>query len=168
MVARETTTFAAALATVINGRGGDDFVNGNEGVDELHGDDGNDTLHGGPGEDTLHGERGNDEIHGDLDNDELWGGDGLDVLHGSPGDDTLYGGPMHDVCKGGQASTRSGAASSKSQKTSVTVHNGDLISRLHARRIQPLERATRRKHHAPESFANVWRRSAQNVVASTP
>lgn len=81
-----------AMANVILGSTGRDFVNAFEG---------NDTVSGGAGDDALLGAAGNDMVSGGSGADELNGNDGGDVLSGGLGADSLEGGLGKDVLTGG-------------------------------------------------------------------
>ncbi len=70
--------------SLIDGRGGDDFLSGGEGVSDL--------LHGGEGQDTLEGLGGGDVLIGGAGSDLLRGGEGSDTYHffaGQAGVDVL-------------------------------------------------------------------------------
>jgi Ca2+-binding RTX toxin-like protein len=73
-----------------------DLLFGNAGADFLGGGGGNDDLRGGNGVDTLAGDAGNDELDGGAGNDNFDGGDGDDTMVGSVGIDTLDGGEGTD------------------------------------------------------------------------
>ncbi|SPF80264.1 calcium-binding protein [Pseudoprimorskyibacter insulae] len=81
--------------TVIAGPG-DDVVNGGTTAADLR-----DVIYGGDGDDSLVGGYGNDELRGDAGNDTLEGGFGADTVLGGTGNDVLTGGAWGDMLFGG-------------------------------------------------------------------
>ena len=104
-------TTSAKVATIVDGRGGNDTLTGGPGRDVLNGGDGHDTLAGGDGNDQLDGGRDNDFVSGGP-GDDLLNSSTVDspltapapygdTLSGETGNDTLYGGV---VMSGGDGS----------------------------------------------------------------
>jgi len=89
-----------ALANLIVGSLGGDYLQGMDGNDKVYAGLGNDTVTGGNGEDLIKGEAGNDRLFGDAGSDTLDGGTGNDVLMGGTGNDVLKGGDGNDVLRG--------------------------------------------------------------------
>lgn len=92
-----------ALANVIEGASGKDWLYGLDGNDVLLGREGADTIFGGEGDDTIGGAEGGDVLNGGFGKDTVYGGDGDDILTGGGGCDVLNGGAGADtflVCDG--------------------------------------------------------------------
>lgn len=92
--------YGNALANVLEGNGGYNFLSGYEGADTLYGYGGGDYMTGNEGADILWGGDNGDYLDGAEDNDILYGDDGDDGLHGGGGNDRLYGGAGSDVAYG--------------------------------------------------------------------
>ncbi|AFJ48176.1 peroxidase family protein [Shimwellia blattae] len=86
-----------ALANVITGGAGNDYLFGMGGNDQLLGGGGNDFLDGADGADNLQGGTGNDVMTGGAGADTLSGGNGNDILNGQEGNDILDGGGGSDI-----------------------------------------------------------------------
>jgi len=92
-----------SVASIINGRAGDDELTGGDGVDSLYGDGGDDLIRGLGGNDSLVGDEGgivqtsppepagDDDLRGGAGNDDLEGEKGRDRLSGGSGADRLAG-----------------------------------------------------------------------------
>jgi Ca2+-binding RTX toxin-like protein len=77
------------------------IITGTTGINFLIGGDGNDTINALGGDDLLIGGIGNDALNGGDDIDQLWGSEGDDTLNGGAGDDFMVGGTGADSMTGG-------------------------------------------------------------------
>lgn len=92
---------STALASIVDGGIGNDWLSGGSGNDLLAGNIGNDILSGNDGGDWLTGVAGDDTVIGGAGGDLLDAGLGRDKLYGNAGRDTLYGGDGDDAMWGG-------------------------------------------------------------------
>ncbi len=82
------------------GTAGNDRIHGQSIATVIEGRAGNDTITGGSGDDRLYGMKGHDRLLGGLGHDHLYGGADADTLDGGAGDDVLFGGAGPDVLYG--------------------------------------------------------------------
>ena len=89
---------------LVYGGEGNDFLSGSNGADILIGGDGQDRIDGKNGDDWLDGGAAIDTINGGNGNDIILGGGGNDILNGNGGADIVDGGGGHDLCQGNNGS----------------------------------------------------------------
>ncbi len=94
------TLVGSAIANVLNGGVGDDYIVTLAGNDTVAAGAGQDTLAGGDDNDSLSGDDGEDDLFGEHGADSLFGGAGADHLAGGIGDDLLNGGIGADTMVG--------------------------------------------------------------------
>jgi hypothetical protein len=89
---------ASWIPSIVNGKGGADFLRGGAGKNTIHGGNGNDSIYGGAGADTLYGDGGADYLNGFGGKNTLYGNAGADtfVCINNSVSDILYGGDGND------------------------------------------------------------------------
>ncbi|MBX2856822.1 MAG: cadherin-like domain-containing protein [Rhodobacteraceae bacterium] len=96
-----------ALANILKGSKGADWMDGDAGDDTMRGDAGNDEAYGGAGRDIIRGGAGDDIVDGQGGDDIVVSGDrGDDTIYGRAGDDVLRGGADDDILYGGDGNDR--------------------------------------------------------------
>jgi Ca2+-binding RTX toxin-like protein len=102
----DTVTVTAAIASTLQGKGGNDVLNGGPVNDDIRGGPGADTVDGGAGDDDLDGGDGlltgdgPNILRGDQGNDTIYGADAVDMLFGGSGNDHILAGAGNDVAYG--------------------------------------------------------------------
>jgi len=90
----------AAVATVVNLKGGNDFFCGGPMADVVNAGPGDDVMWGNGGNDKMKGKLGDDRVYGGPGDDKTWGNGGADHIGGGLGSDVIKGGPGDDTMVG--------------------------------------------------------------------